>query len=507
MMQLTAARELSTLREDLLNVVIVALLFALGLAALAVSASRQRTKNRFLLDFGIACGLYGFRLLGNTGLVYLAVSLPQTFWRYQDAIITYLIPIPALLFGIYFFGPGWKSSLRLMLWIQAAYTTIAISIDIILGPHAAMGPNSFLVILDFLVITANGLQFVFQKDEPIGWEARLVLTGALFFALLAVNTNLVDKHLVPWRVSYEPLGMLVFVICLGVVTAHRFFANERELLAVGYELRVSALRAENAEAQAKAAEAQVRAVEAESRRQAQELEEARRLQLSMLPTRVPQLPGFEIAAYCKPASEVGGDYYDFHFSEDGTLTVAVGDATGHGLKAGTMVTAVKALFEALAHHPNIPQVFERLSDSLKRMNWRSLFMAMTMVKVRGPQMKVGIAGMPSVLLWYAANGQVEEIAIRGIPLGGLSNYKYQQEEFVLSPDDVVVLMSDGLAERFNEQQEMLDYEPIKRSLTEIANRSPQEIITQLVGIGDQWAGNKPQDDDVTLVVIKKSRLN
>ncbi len=81
-----------------------------------------------------------------------------------------------------------------------------------------------------------------------------------------------------------------------------------------------------------------KAILAENQRRAKELEEARTLQLSMLPKTVPSLPNLEIAVYMNPATEVGGDYYDFHVSNDGALTVAVGDATGHGLNAGIMVT-------------------------------------------------------------------------------------------------------------------------------------------------------------------------
>ncbi len=248
-------------------------------------------------------------------------------------------------------------------------------------------------------------------------------------------------------------------------------------------------------------------VKAENERRAAELEEARQLQLSMLPKKVPQLPHLDIAAYMKTATEVGGDYYDFHLGEDGTLTIAVGDATGHGLKAGTMVTATKTLFDTLACHSDITHIFDRLSRTLKRMNLRGLFMAMTMVKVNGRQLTVSIAGMPPVLIYRAASQSIEEIAIRGIPLGGLTNYSYRQEEFALAPNDIVVLMSDGLMERFNDQGEMLDYEPIKRSLAESAGRSPQEVISRLVDIGDKWAGKWPQDDDVTLVVFKISKSN
>ncbi len=69
----------------------------------------------------------------------------------------------------------------------------------------------------------------------------------------------------------------------------------------------------------------------ENDRKTKELEEARQLQLSMLPKTLPQLPHLDIAVYMKTATEVGGDYYDFNVGMDGTLTVVIGDATGHGM--------------------------------------------------------------------------------------------------------------------------------------------------------------------------------
>jgi GAF domain-containing protein len=138
-------------------------------------------------------------------------------------------------------------------------------------------------------------------------------------------------------------------------------------------------------------------LEAENEIRAKELEEARQLQLSMLPQALPQLPLLEIAACMEPAAEVGGDYYDFHLSDDGVLTVAVGDATGHGLKAGTLVTATKSLFNHLAQESEIPAIFQQSSRALKRMNLRSLFMAMTIAKVNSYQMTLGSAGMPLLI--------------------------------------------------------------------------------------------------------------
>lgn len=248
-------------------------------------------------------------------------------------------------------------------------------------------------------------------------------------------------------------------------------------------------------------------VEAENARRAKEMEEARGLQLSMLPKTVPQLPNLEIAAYMKPATEVGGDYYDFHVGDDGTLTVAVGDATGHGLKAGTMVTATKGLFNAFAGNADIPQIFKETSRALKKMNLRGLYMGMTMLKITDRHLVVSAAGMPSTLIYRAATHEIEEVAIRAMPLGSVSNFAYQQQEHALSVGDAVLMMSDGFPEMFNEQGEMLDYAKAKTLLKEIAQSSPQEIINRFVEVGEAWAGTRAPDDDVTFVVLKVKDTN
>jgi serine phosphatase RsbU (regulator of sigma subunit) len=243
-------------------------------------------------------------------------------------------------------------------------------------------------------------------------------------------------------------------------------------------------------------------LEAENQQRAKEMEEARQLQLSMLPKTVPQLPNLEIAAYMKTASEVGGDYYDFHLSDNGELTVVVGDATGHGLKAGTVVTAMKSLFRTFASEPDLVQVFSRSSRVLKEMNLRALFMGLTMIKLRGGQMRITSAGMPSVLIYRALLQQVEEVSIKAMPLGSVTSYPYREESVTLDTGDIIVLMSDGFPERFNEAGEMLGYDKAPEVLLRAAAHTPREIIAHFVAVGDEWADGRPQDDDVTLVVLK-----
>jgi len=84
----------------------------------------------------------------------------------------------------------------------------------------------------------------------------------------------------------------------------------------------------------------------------------------------------------------------------------------------------------------------------------------------------------------------------------VAGYQYKQQELSLASGDVVVLMSDGLPERFNEQGEMLDCQKVHDALPAVVQRSPHAIIERLVQVGDEWGGSRMQDDDVTFVVVK-----
>src|SRR5262245_18804021 len=243
-------------------------------------------------------------------------------------------------------------------------------------------------------------------------------------------------------------------------------------------------------------------IEAENQQRAKEMEEARQLQLSMLPQGVPYLPQVEIAACMKPATEVGGDYYDWRLGADGTLTIAIGDATGHGLKAGTMVTVTKGLFNHLAEQADLVATLSQTSRALKRMNLRSLFMAMTLVRLKGNHLQCSVAGMPPILIFRAATRTVEEIPLRGAPLGGLTDYAYRQAETFLSVGDVVLLLSDGLPERCNAAGEMFGYDRSKESLLANAHAAPQAVIDRLLQTGEDWAAGKAADDDMTFVALK-----
>ncbi|MEN8194549.1 MAG: SpoIIE family protein phosphatase, partial [Bacteroidota bacterium] len=249
-------------------------------------------------------------------------------------------------------------------------------------------------------------------------------------------------------------------------------------------------------------EAQALVVQAENERKTKELEEARTLQLSMLPKELPELPNLDIEVYMKTATEVGGDYYDFNIGMDGTLTVVLGDATGHGMKAGTMVTTTKSLFNVLAPNPNIVETFHEMTRCLKLMHLEKLSMCMTMIKIMGNKIQMSAAGMPPVFICKKESQSIEEHVMKGMPLGTFSNFPYTLIESEINTGDTILMMSDGFPELMNDKKEMFGYKQARNLFEELAGEQPEEIITKLKDAGSDWANDKEPDDDITFVVIK-----
>jgi serine phosphatase RsbU (regulator of sigma subunit) len=263
------------------------------------------------------------------------------------------------------------------------------------------------------------------------------------------------------------------------------------------------LRATAAELQTRTVEAETRALKAENDRKSRELEEARKLQVSMLPREVPRHPRYAVAARMRTATEVGGDYYDFHLADDHTLNIAFGDATGHGMQAGTIVTLMKGLFLSDASRFEITEFFNRCSRAIKQIRLGRLFMAFTFVRLRGESLSLSSAGMPPAYLHRRATGCAEEILLKGMPLGAMKNFPYLLHETEMQPGDVLLLLTDGLPEQKNAAAEIFDYTRVQEIFDRSATAAPDEIIASLVREGESWMQGAVQEDDITLLVIRR----
>lgn len=240
----------------------------------------------------------------------------------------------------------------------------------------------------------------------------------------------------------------------------------------------------------------------ENERKTKELDEARQLQLSMLPKALPSLPHLDIAVYMKTATEVGGDYYDFHVHMDGTLTVILGDATGHGMMSGMMVSIMKSLFMSDRTNKELKPFFENANEAIKDMQLGRLMMALTCVQISNNKIITTNAGMPPLFIYRKNSQTIEEVVINNMPLGAMKGIAYDIKEFKIEQGDTLLLMSDGFAELRNENNEIYGYKRARNSFEESAKKEPEEIITHLRSEARNWTISQEPDDDVTFVVIK-----
>jgi serine phosphatase RsbU (regulator of sigma subunit) len=204
----------------------------------------------------------------------------------------------------------------------------------------------------------------------------------------------------------------------------------------------------------------------------------------------------------RTATEVGGDYYDYIFAKDGTLHIAIGDATGHGTKAGLMVATVKSLFNSIGTNMMIQDFFARCTEILKKMNLGNLFMSMTLLRIKNKYLIASTAGMPPMMIYKKSQNRVDEHTLKGMPLGAFEGFEYSEMELELESGDVILLMSDGLIELFNEKMEMFGEKRIEELLKINHDKSSDEIVQIFYNEADKWSGDKPQDDDMTFIVIK-----
>ncbi len=238
-------------------------------------------------------------------------------------------------------------------------------------------------------------------------------------------------------------------------------------------------------------------------RKTSELDTARQAQQEMLASKIPVHPELNIDAFLKTATELSGDYYDFSLSPGGILTLAIGDATGHGTTAGMMVIATKALFKDSAGDCDLLKLIRRMSKTIKNVNLPSTFMHITLARYQNGILHLVGAGMPPLLVYRSSTRTVEDIVLKGMPLGSYIKFPYKQLDIPFAPGDTAFFMSDGLLDLLSPGGEMFQLDRVRKIFAEAGGRSPSEIITHIRKGGIAWRAGRPLKDDVTLLVLQR----
>tara|TARA_Y100000992_G_scaffold169509_1_gene113904 strand:+ start:49 stop:3279 length:3231 start_codon:yes stop_codon:yes gene_type:complete len=244
-------------------------------------------------------------------------------------------------------------------------------------------------------------------------------------------------------------------------------------------------------------------IQAENNRRISDLEEAKKIQESMLPKIIPEFAGYDIAAGLITSTEVGGDYYDFFQSNKNELFAVCGDATGHGTAAGMMVSIIKSGLNGLPIL-SVNVILEKLNNIVKKIDLGRLRMSLSVLKLTKEKIEYSAAAMPPFFYYNTKKGTCQEILLEGLPLGGLKNESYTKQSLKMSTGDTIMVVSDGLPEAENENKELYDYQRINSILKTSNEFSAEEIKKKLFNSLDKWLKGGIPQDDVTVLIIKKN---
>ena len=245
-----------------------------------------------------------------------------------------------------------------------------------------------------------------------------------------------------------------------------------------------------------------------SERLEQELRIARLIQQTLLPRELPKLPGWEVAAYYRPAREVGGDFYDFIHLPEGRLGVIVADVTDKGVPAALVMATTRSVLHAAAERLISPSaVLTRVNDQLIPNMPENMFVTCLYSVLDPLKRTFRFANAGHGLAFRRGAGGVSELRATGMPLGLMPGMRYEENEVLLAPGETILLQSDGLAEAHNSRREMFGFPRVKQLMTDHLNGPDQLIATLVAELERFTAGGWEHEDDVTLLAIECSSLS
>ena len=314
------------------------------------------------------------------------------------------------------------------------------------------------------------------------------LIAALVHIALVIRATRVaeiDAHQLPMLFSYS-----VLLALFGVAAAVASWLTRRYVIEAVAEATV-AERAQRAMASIE-----------------QDLRVARDIQMGLMPSERPAIAGYDVAGMARPASQAGGDYYDWQPLPDGRLVVVIADVTGHGIGPALVMAVCRAYSRASAPTSAGPefllaQLNDLIYDDVK--GARFITMAVAIVNSDGAVELVS-AGHGPTLLYRAASKQVECFGGDGLPLGIVRSESYgPRRNFRLETGDVMMLLTDGFLEYARAgDEELFGEERLAAALKAGADLSSEKIIAAIDEAVTRFAGGAVQTDDMTAVVIKRT---
>jgi serine phosphatase RsbU (regulator of sigma subunit)/predicted ester cyclase len=244
----------------------------------------------------------------------------------------------------------------------------------------------------------------------------------------------------------------------------------------------------------------------ERERVEQELRVARRIQQASLPKEVPTLESWQLSPLYRPAREVGGDFYDFHFLSEGRLGLVVGDATGKGVPAALVMSTTCGMLQAVSQTLDSfspSEVLEQVNETLLSRIPPNMFVTCFYAILDPHSGSVVYANAGHDMPYLHRNGNAEELRARGMPLGLMPGMDYEEKKTMFHVGEAALFYSDGLVEAHDPQGEMFGFPRLRELVAEHGEEPSLEeaLLEELYSfVGEGWE----QEDDITLVTLRRA---
>jgi serine phosphatase RsbU (regulator of sigma subunit) len=410
-----------------------------------------------------------------------------------------------------------------LLWV-ALVAAMFIGLEMLVLRNVARGiasdgnmPHSIWLwnILLETAIPAFLIAFISSPVIPPPYRALVNPALSLYFVLITLSTLRLNPTVsflcgVASAVTYLWAAVYHGWSLHGMVERASLYTPEKTVPAMALTLIIAGLAAALV---AREIRTQVEAAlrEAETRREVEHLQHdldvARSIQQSLLPKSMPQIAGYDIAAWNKPADQTGGDYYDWQPLPDGRIVIGLADVTGHGIGPALLAAVCRAYSRAtFGQHKGFLESMERINAavSLDVGEGRFVTFAAAIIGAANSQLELLSAGHAPLFIYWLQQDRFDKMKAQGLPLGISPEFiSDPPRNLPFSPGDLLVLTTDGFFEWANPKGELFGAERLENSVRAHRDRSAAEIISCLYEDVLRYSEGNAQNDDLTAVVIKR----
>ncbi len=248
--------------------------------------------------------------------------------------------------------------------------------------------------------------------------------------------------------------------------------------------------------------------EAEKQRLSGEIQRAREVQMGFLPQSQPQIEGLDIYGVCYPASEVGGDLFDYLSLSTGDLCLALWDVSGKGMRGAMNAVMTYGMLHAQTRAYNsaaatISELNAALAARFEETTFTTLSLGIIDAEAR--EIQLCNAGNPYPILFR--EGKASLLELSGMPLGIVSEIEYDETVIALMPGDILVFYSDGISEAMTSDERMYGMDTLKELIENLPlDISAQAIVERILQEVREFVGDFPQSDDMTIIVLRVSEV-